>query len=66
MSLLGWFFKPVEFLRDEDRVIDVWSFKAQERLRIHEARTEAENVSSPRGGYRPVRRWRIVRRQTAV
>lgn len=29
---------------DLDR-LDVWSFRAAERLRVHEARTDAENAS---------------------
>ena len=50
----------MEFSSDD--VVDVWSFRAAERLKVHEARTEADRVSSGRPPLKlpPARRRRLT------
>lgn len=45
--LLSFFRSPsIDWFLDDDRYIDVSSFAAQERLKVHEARTAADLGSS--------------------
>ena len=56
--------KPVQWEDDLEQPLDVWTFRATERLKVHEARTLADNESGVvRGSVRTT--TRIVLRRLA-
>ena len=68
MTGAGWLFRrPINALAEiQAEPLDVWSFRATERLKVHEARTEADCSSAVVHG--SVQTWRVrgvVRREAA-
>ena len=64
---MGWlsrlFTRPVRFLDESDRHLDIFSFSHAERLKVHEARTDADTWSSARRGWQAPKKLRLVKRR---
>ena len=60
MSGAGWLFRrPINALAEiQAEPLDVWSFRATERLKVHEDRQAADNTSAVVRG--SVKRYRLV------
>ena len=71
--LREWFCQPVQWM-DDEAPIDVWSFRARERLAVHEARTAAEFLSGvvrasereKNTRERRLQQWRLQARKAKV